>query len=103
MALQKKITQGKIETMKVSKVKALAKKISSGRSKTITKLKKGLTKITRKTQVKKDRVYLNSDKLFEYIQTRAYYVWQDMGQPGDQDYTIWKEAEQDIRKQFKVK
>jgi len=103
MALKKRNTKVSTKVVKTSKVKTLAKKISSGKTKTITKFKKGLTKFTKKTPIKKDSVYLNSDKLFEYVQTRAYHVWEEMGKPAGQEHDIWQKAEADIKKQFKTK
>ena len=33
----------------------------------------------------------------EYVQKRAYYIWQEAGQPLGMDMDIWLKAERDVK------
>lgn len=46
---------------------------------------------------------LSPEQLTEYIQTRAYYVWEEWGRPQGQEDAIWQQATKDIKKQFGLK
>jgi len=64
--------------------------------------KKTLTQKTTKTKggksEKKTRVA--SEQFAEYVAKRAYYIWQESGQPQDADMDIWLKAERDISSKF---
>ena len=34
--------------------------------------------------------------IMDYIRTRAYYIWEDLGKPQGKDNDIWHKAEKDI-------
>ncbi|OPX28250.1 MAG: hypothetical protein B1H08_06255 [Candidatus Omnitrophica bacterium 4484_171] len=34
--------------------------------------------------------------IMEYIRTRAYYIWEDLGKPQGKDNDIWQKAEKDV-------
>jgi hypothetical protein len=43
---------------------------------------------------------LTLDKITEYIKTRAYYIWEEVGRPQDRDLEIWLKAEKEILSQL---
>lgn len=45
---------------------------------------------------KADTISMDEEMLNHMIQERAYYIWQDMGNPSGCDYDIWFQAEKDI-------
>ncbi len=45
---------------------------------------------------KEEMFDLTLNKIAEYIRTRAYYIWEDMGKPEGKDVEIWHKAEKDI-------
>jgi hypothetical protein len=44
---------------------------------------------------------IDSVKLNQMIQERAYFLWEERGKPHGQDSDIWAQAEKDIRTQLK--
>ena len=44
---------------------------------------------------------LAPDVFAEYVQKRAYYIWQESGQPTGKDYEIWLQAEKDVTALYK--
>ena len=36
------------------------------------------------------------NKITDYIRTRAYYIWEDLGKPEGKNLEIWNKAEKDI-------
>jgi len=34
--------------------------------------------------------------IIDYIRTRAYYIWEDLGKPQGKDNDVWNKAEKDI-------
>lgn len=50
---------------------------------------------------KKDKKTVLPENIFdEYVRMRAYYIWQELGQPQGADMEIWLSAEKDIRQQL---
>jgi hypothetical protein len=44
----------------------------------------------------KEGLELTIEQISMYIQTRAYYIWQQLGKPDGQDLDIWMKAEKEI-------
>ena len=44
----------------------------------------------------KEPFYFTLNTIAEYIRTRAYYIWEDLGKPQGKDNDIWNKAEKDI-------
>ena len=63
------------------------------------RVKKGLSKTSR-TSTKDDSFEFTLSKIAEYIRTRAYYIWEDMGKPVGKDIEIWQTAEREILKKL---
>lgn len=63
------------------------------------KVKKSLSQ-RGKTKTKNDAFEFTLDKIAEYIRTRAYYIWEDMGKPEGKDVEIWRTAEKEVLKRL---
>ena len=74
--------------------KGVAMKRQAGRRTVKVKAKVGTVKKTKHTS-------LSPEAINEYVSTRAYYIWEELGRPQGQDSEIWKKAEKDIHKQLK--
>ena len=83
----------------------------------VLRRRKKIIKVSRKTKTvkkplraKKAVTKSNSEgfglaleQISEYIRTRAYYIWEEMGKPHGQDESIWKQAEEEIASKLNKK
>lgn len=69
--------------------------------KTVRKTEK--TVETNKSKLSSKSNLIKQSKFDEYVQQRAYYIWEEMGKPQGEDMGIWIRAEQDIKAQFSTK
>ena len=76
-------------------IKKQTTKTSSKKTASVT-----ATKTAPKAQSKSQ---VSSKQIQEYIQTRAYYVWEEWGKPEGQEDAIWQQATKDIKKKFNLK
>jgi len=73
-------------------------------SKTTAVRKKSVSNSRKSAAVKKEpgsrkKTPANKEQFAEFVQKRAYYIWQESGRPQGKDWDIWLAAEQDIRSQ----
>ena len=87
------VKRGKLKITKRAK-KGEVMKRQAGKRTVKVKAKVGTVKKTKRTS-------LAPEAINEYVSTRAYYIWEELGKPQGQDGEIWKRAERDIRKQLK--
>jgi hypothetical protein len=50
----------------------------------------------RKTTVKEKAFDLTLEKIAHCIDTRAYYLWEELGRPDNKSKEIWEKAEKEI-------
>ncbi len=76
---------------------ALRKQKTTSRTKTKT-----ATRSSAKTTASKkgQKTKITAEQLNEYIQTRAYYVWEEWGRPQGKEKEIWEQATKDIKAQY---
>ena len=65
-----------------------------------TKKVNTVKKVSRK---KSSKPMITPDEFSDFVQKRAYYIWEEAGRPQGTDFDIWLKAEQDINEQFSVK
>ncbi|MCM8814032.1 MAG: DUF2934 domain-containing protein [Candidatus Omnitrophica bacterium] len=46
------------------------------------------------------KIPVSADQFSEFVRTRAYYLWQDSGQPVGKDYELWLQAEKEISARY---
>lgn len=56
----------------------------------------------RKSSARQKRVLPTEREFGEFVQKRAYYIWQESGKPQGKDWDIWLKAEHDIRSEFNL-
>jgi hypothetical protein len=69
------------------------------------KRKKPVRKTVKAVSVEKEnssskKTACSLEQFAKYVQQRAYYLWEEQGQPQEKDMEIWLLAEKDIRKKF---
>lgn len=73
------------------------------KQKTTTRTKTAPRSMIKETASKKaKKLKISAEQLNEYIQTRAYYVWEEWGRPQGKEEEIWEQAAKDIKSQFGI-
>ncbi|MFH1772144.1 MAG: DUF2934 domain-containing protein [Candidatus Omnitrophota bacterium] len=85
----------------MSDTKKTKVRVSSGKAKASISQKKpsfettkGLNAKAVKSQPKPAKI--SDDQFTKMVQERAYYIWQEWGQPNGRDWDIWHQAQKDI-------
>ncbi|MBU4305436.1 MAG: DUF2934 domain-containing protein [Candidatus Omnitrophica bacterium] len=73
------------------------------KTKTKTTRKKADAPVDKKTTPKIKKSVISADEFAQFVGKRAYFIWQEQGQPQGNDFNIWLQAELDIAAQYSKK
>ena len=73
------------------------------KTKTKTMRNKTDDSVDKKTFPKVSKRVISAEEFARYVERRAYFIWQEQGQPQGNDLNVWIQAEQDIAAQYSKK